>query len=59
MQVIVVFFATRVCGGTEATEVGVAEGAGDDEMVGAGAGASCESFTLIVGLEYPNPLAVR
>jgi hypothetical protein len=44
MQVIVTAFATGLA---EALGVGIAEAVG----VGAGAGASCSSFTLIVGDE--------
>ena len=60
MQVMVDFFGVTVDGfEADAATTGEADGAGvastvgvgDADGVGAGVGASCESFTVIVGLE--------
>jgi len=68
MQVIVDFFGVTMDGfGVGVVVTGEADGAGvastvgvgDADGVGAGVGASCDNFTLIVGLENVKPLACR
>ena len=49
-QFIELFFA--------ATGLATVEGVADGEGVGIGAATSCESFTLIFGVEKVNPAAV-
>jgi drug/metabolite transporter (DMT)-like permease len=59
MQVIVIFFATAGAFVVTGAGVGLSEVSGVGEGVAAGAGASCVSFTAIVGLLKVKPFAER